>query len=129
MRALLILLSLSFVPLFTQTEYVIVQPGASVYHRPDCEVVRDAKDVVAMTRAQAEARGLKPHPACDPANDTRKSAPAVVYVYVRPGGTHYHREQCDKVGKAPTKMKLDEAAQKFWPCPVCKPPIRKRGGA
>lgn len=130
MRALLSLIALLLVPSL-QPEYVIVKPGTPEYHRPGCDLVRNAKDVVAMTRAEAEARGLKPHPACDPANAGReqKKKAAPVYVFVREGGTHYHREHCEKAGSAPKKMRLEDAAKKYWPCPVCKPPIRKRGEA
>ena len=81
-----------------------------------------------MTRSQAEARGLVPHPGCDPAthpDNGSKPAP-VVYVYVQPDGKYYHREHCPKAGASPKKMRLDDAAKKYWPCPTCKPPIRKR---
>jgi hypothetical protein len=112
-----------------QTQYVLVKPGQKVYHQPFCEQVAAAKNVVAMTRVQAEARGLTQDPACDPAThspgEKKKAAP--VFVYVQPGGKYYHREHCDNAGPSPKKMLLDEAAKKYWPCPVCKPPIRKRG--
>jgi hypothetical protein len=111
------------------TEYVLVKPGAKEYHRPGCEVVRDAKDVVAMTRAEAELRGLRPHAACDPAKNpsARDGAPAVQYVFVEPGDKRYHREKCSKLGPNRERITLDEAAKKkYWPCPACKPPIRKR---
>lgn len=128
MRTLLVLLlSLGFAPA-PQTEYVLVKPGAKVYHRPGCEQLVGAKNITAMTRAQAEARGLTQDPACDPAKhppgEKKKAAP--VYVYVQPGGKYYHREHCAKAGSSPKRMTLDEAAKKYWPCPVCKPPIRKR---
>ena len=128
MRTLLVLLlSLGFAPA-PQTEYVLVKPGAKVYHRPGCEQLAGAKNITAMTRAQAEARGLTQDPACDPAKhppgEKKKAAP--VYVYVQPGGKYYHREHCAKAGSSPKRMTLDEAAKKYWPCPVCKPPIRKR---
>lgn len=106
------------------TEYVLVKQGSKEYHRPGCEVVRDTKHVVAMTRGEAESRGLKPHAACDPANGSAKAA--VQYVFVEPGDQRYHRETCSKLGKARQRITLDEAAKrKYWPCPVCKPPVRK----
>lgn len=109
------------------TEYVLVKQGSKEYHRPGCEVVRDTKEVVAMTRGEAESRGLKPHAACDPAKSPSKNTPAVQYVFVEPGDTRYHRETCSKLGKTRERITLDEAAKKkYWPCSVCKPPVRKR---
>jgi hypothetical protein len=36
-----------------QSEMVIVKEGTKEYHRAGCEVIRDGKGVLAMTRAQA----------------------------------------------------------------------------
>jgi hypothetical protein len=118
--------------LLAQSELVIVKEGTSEYHRPGCDIVRDGVGVVAMTRAQAEARKLKAHPACDPANapadpaEARAKPPAIVYVYVDDAGKHYHKDKCKRLGKNRKKITVDAAAKKHWPCPVCKPPIRKR---
>jgi len=114
-----------------QTDYVFVKPGSKVYHQAGCEQLVGARGVTAMTRRQAEARGLKQDPACDPATHPpgEQKKPAPVFVYVQPGGKYYHREHCAKAGASPTRMTLDEAAKKYWPCPVCKPPIRKRAGS
>lgn len=125
----------------SSTEYVLVKPGSQEYHRPGCDVVRDPKNVVAMTRAEAESRGLKPHAACDPAkapaaksdparvSSAKGGAPKVQYVFVEPGDQRYHRETCPKLGKTRQRIAVDAAAgKKYWPCPVCKPPIRKRAG-
>lgn len=49
-----------------QSELVIHKEGSTQYHRPGCEVIGNGKDVLALTRAQAEARGDKPHSGCDP---------------------------------------------------------------
>lgn len=115
-----------------QSELVIVKKGAKEYHRPGCEVVRDGEGVVALTKAQAEARGLKPHAACDPATapaaepDGKTVRPVPpVYVYTD-GGRYYHRQDCRKLGKDPKKVALDQAGKEQWPCPTCRPPIRKR---
>ena len=109
------------------TEYVLVKQGSKEYHRPVCDVVRDTTNVVAMTRAEAESRGLKPHAACDPSK-AKNGATAVQYVFVEPGDKRYHLQTCAKLGKTRERITLDEAAKKkYWPCPVCKPPIRKRG--
>jgi len=112
----------------TPTEYVLVKQGSKEYHRPGCEVVRDTKNVVAMTRAEAESRGLKPHAACDPSQASSRAA-AAQYVFVAPGDKRYHRETCPKLGKTRERITLDAAAaKKYWPCSVCKPPVRKRAG-
>jgi hypothetical protein len=127
MRAFLVLLLLlGFPP--TQTDYVFVKPGAKVYHQANCPQLTGAKGVVAMTRTQAEARGLTPDPACDAATHPReeKPKPPPVFVYVQRGGKYYHREHGANAGASPKRISLDEAAKKYWPCPVCKPPIRKR---
>jgi hypothetical protein len=124
-----------------QSELVLVKEGAAEYHRPHCEIVRNGIGVLAMTRAQAEGRKLKPHAACDPekqpppetspadgAAPSPKKGAAVkpTYVFVDAAGKHYHRETCKRLGKAPKKMVLDEAGKKYWPCSVCRPPIRPR---
>ena len=84
----------------------------------------------------AEGRGLKAHPACDPAQAPPPSSASearakatVQYVYVDDKGKHYHRETCTKLQKAGRKkVTLDDAGRTYWPCPVCKPPIRQRKG-
>ena len=112
-----------------QSEMVITKEGTTAYHRPGCEVIRDGKGVLAMTRAQAEGRGLRSHDGCDPAKNppppaaTPPAPPAYVFV---DGSKYYHRESCKRLGKDRRKVRLDDAGVKFWPCPACKPPIRKR---
>jgi hypothetical protein len=115
-----------------QSELVLSKEGSKEYHRADCDVVKDGKHVLALTRAQATARGLTPHAACDPAQTPPKpgeSGPTPagpVYVYTD-GGRYYHKKDCGKLGTDPKKTDLEEAGKKLWPCPTCKPPIRKRG--
>jgi hypothetical protein len=126
MRWLLLAAAVLFAFPQSPAEYVLVKQGSKEYHRPGCEIVRDAKNVVAMTRAEAESRGLKPHAACDPSK-AKSSTPAVQYVFVEPRDQRYHRETCSKLGKTRERITLDEAAKrKYWPCPVCKPPVRQR---
>ena len=117
-----------------QTELVITRAGSKEYHRPHCELVRQGGDVLAMTRSQAEAKGFTPHEACDPSkappSDPQRPPSAAtpakpIYVFID-GGKHYHREKCAKLGRAPKRVAIEEAAKKQWPCPVCKPPIRPR---
>lgn len=122
----------------SQGELVIVKEGTKVYHRPGCEVIRDGKGVLAMTRAQAESRKLTPHEGCDP-EKVKADEPAATppgkpgakpspkTMVVVDGGRHYHKDgDCKRIGKETKKMPLDEAGRKLWPCPECKPPIRPR---
>lgn len=120
-----ILTVLSSVPVTAQSELVIAKEGSGEYHRPDCSVVRDGKGVIALSRAQAESRGLKPHAACDPATATASKPAEPVTVFVD-RGRYYHRESCKRLAKDSRKIQLDEVARKYWPCPACKPPIRRR---
>ena len=125
-----------------QSQLVIYQEGTSQYHRAGCEVIRAMKGVVAMTRAQAEARGYKAHADCDPAvpkpgappgpaaapADLAKPKPQIVYV---DGGKYYHRKDCrrlDAKSKTVRAESLDEAGKSLWPCPDCRPPKRPRQG-
>ena len=117
---------------------VIYKQGTSEYHRPWCPVIRDGKDVIAVTLGQANGRGLKPHAACqnEPPNATgttgdivsaRKPA-APVYVFLD-ATKYYHREDCAKrIGRLKRET-LDVAARTYWPCPACRPPVRKKSDA
>lgn len=117
------------VPGVSQSELVIAREGGKEYHRAGCDEIKDGKNVLALTRAQATARGLKPHDECDPANlpadksTPRPRAPTMVYTDSSP---YYHKKDCDKLGKDAQKVELEEAGKTYWPCPTCKPPIRKR---
>jgi hypothetical protein len=119
-----------------QSELVIYKDGSTQYHRPGCEVIREAKDVLALTRAQAEARGYKPHADCDPqqrqSSTPSAGSPAPLArpetVYVN-GTKYYHRKDCRKLEANPKTVRadsLDAAGKTYWPCPDCRPPVRKR---
>jgi hypothetical protein len=113
-----------------QPELVIHKDGTKLYHRPGCDAVRDGKGVLALTRGQAEARGLEAHEACDPAAKGRtspeSSAAAVpIHVYVDKS-KYYHRETCSRLQKDSKRLQLDVAGKTYWPCPRCRPPVRKR---
>lgn len=118
---LLAVLPLAPIALFAQSELVIVTQGTRQYHRAGCPLVRAGKDVLAMPRGQAQQRGYKSHPECDPTY-----VPPPPSVYVDGVGKYYHREKCEKLGQAPKRVLLEEAARKHWPCRTCKPPIRAR---
>jgi hypothetical protein len=118
-------------PAVAQAELVIHKEGTKFYHWPSCPVVRDMSGVLAMTRAQAEARGYKAHPDCDPSNPNAPAPkappppPASVYL---DGSKYYHRKDC-KTLRQPASAKavqLESAGKTHWPCPTCRPPVRKR---
>lgn len=132
-------------PVFSQSELVIHKDGTKLYHRPGCPEVADRKGILAMTRAQAASRGYKPHEACDPANPDGTPAagkPEPSPTVYLDGSRYYHRSTCttlptskdqdqdqdnhkdkDKRVKAAS---LEVAGKSHWPCPTCKPPIRRR---
>ena len=127
---LALILAMTGTVLPAQSELVLTKPGSKEYHRPHCDVVKDGKNVIALTRGKAMAAGLTAHPACDPAKEgapesTDSTPAAPVYVYTD-GARYYHKKDCAKLGKDPKKTDLEEAGKKLWPCPTCKPPIRKR---
>lgn len=113
-----------------QGELVIHKQGTKLYHRPHCPSISGMAGVVAMTRAQAEGRGYKAHADCDPANPQalapEGAAPPAETVYLD-GSKYYHRKTCKLLD--PEKVKpaaLETAGKAQWPCPTCKPPVRKR---
>ena len=136
-RAVAVALVLTAVatPAIAQSELVIYKEGTRLYHRAGCPVLQGATDIVAMTRAQAESRGYKPHPDCDPAQQKpdaaageRGAPPTQVTVYLD-AGKYYHRKDCAKLdtkGKPPRTESLEAAGKSHWPCPVCRPPVRKK---
>jgi hypothetical protein len=117
-----------------QSELVIYKEGTGLYHRPGCPTLKDATDVMAMTRAQAESRGHKAHADCDPALMKKpEGAPAPgtptapVTVYLN-DGKYYHRKDCPRL-KESVKLKsesLEAAGKAYWPCPDCRPPVRRK---
>ena len=118
----------------TQSELVIYKEGTGFYHRPGCPVLKDATDVMAMTRAQAEARGHKAHADCDPDRKKPEGAPAQspppasVTVYLN-DNRYYHRKDCPKLKEAGNQVRsesLEKAGKSHWPCPTCRPPVRKK---
>jgi hypothetical protein len=127
-----------------QSELVIYKEDTTLYHRAGCDVIRDMKGVVAMTRAQAESRGYKAHAECDPemskpggpappasaaAAAQPKPTPQTVYV---DGGKYYHRKDCRRLAANPKAARaepLEVAGKSLWPCPDCRPPVRPRQGS
>jgi hypothetical protein len=107
---------------------VVDIPADNLYHQPSCPLVRKAGSrVKVMKESEAVRRGLKPH---DCASADEEGATAAEKnqqpVYVQAGDNRYHKAGCEKLKGGGTKLTLDEAGKKYWPCPVCKPPIRQR---
>ena|ERR1035437_6948402 len=48
--------------------------------------------------------------------------PAKITVYVTKTGGKYHRDGCRYLSKSKIPMSLKDAAKKYEPCKVCKPP-------
>jgi hypothetical protein len=106
---------------------VVVIVGDRQYHQPGCPLVAKAgSHVKVMKLAEARAQGLTAHD-CEGAviDQPRKDANAAA-VFVEAGDKRYHKAGCPKLGSNPTKLSLGDAGKKYWPCPVCKPPIRQR---
>jgi hypothetical protein len=130
--ALLLVIS-SGAPL--QSPLVLHKGNTPEYHRPWCAVVRDGRDVLALTRAQAEARGLRSHEACEKepaeavaapsagAAGRKPAAPLVVFV---DSTRYYHRDKCAKAVGPLTSAALDAVGKSRWPCPSCRPPVRRK---
>lgn len=104
----------------------MVWPASKESHTPSCPLIKDAKGVSLLTRAQANGKGYKPHADCDPATLAEKNAPPTVYV--SESDKVYHKADCKVLPKDAKKVALDEKAVKGrWPCTVCRPPIRPTG--
>lgn len=102
-------------PLVAQSasDLVVVVAGTKQFHQTTCPVVAAAgTHVTVMKRSEALRKGFTAH-------DCGK-------VYTQPGDNKYHLSTCPKLGATRTAMTLDEAGKKYWPCPVCQPPIRPR---
>ena len=134
--AALVLIVLTHVAAPGQSELVIFKEGTDLYHRPGCPSVRSGEGVLAITREQAESRGYKPHADCDPAKQkavadapgvARPAAPPPATVYLD-GTKYYHRKHCKRLAavKSPRAESLEVAGKSHWPCPDCRPPVRKK---
>ena len=107
---------------------LVLQKGnGREFHNAWCPLVRDGKDVLALNRAQAAGRGLTPHAECaqDTGGDAKPPA-APVFVHVDQS-KYYHRAACARLARTSERQALATAAKTRWPCPVCRPPIRKSG--
>jgi hypothetical protein len=106
---------------------VVVIPGTREYHQPSCPLVAKAgSKVKVMKLADARAQGLTAHDCEGAAVEQPKKDANAAIVYVQDGDKRYHKAGCPKLGAHTSKLTLGEAGRKYWPCPVCKPPIRQR---
>jgi hypothetical protein len=109
---------------------VVVVPNDKRYHQPGCPLVAKAgKSAQVMKLADAKKRGLAAHDCqgyADRGGKESADEANAVAVYVQPDDKYYHDVDCKKLKPNPTKLTLDEAGQKYWPCPTCKPPIRQK---
>jgi len=60
-------------------------------------------------------------PAATPADDGDTA------VYVTRTGKKYHRDGCRSLSRSRIPMKLSEAANRYGPCAVCRPPVLRPG--
>jgi hypothetical protein len=51
--------------------------------------------------------------------------PETITVYVTRTGAKYHRDGCRYLSRSKIAMSLKEAAKRFEPCKVCRPPVAK----
>jgi hypothetical protein len=109
-------------------DLVVSIPGDKEFHQPGCPLVAKAgSSVRVMKRSEAVRRKLTPHAGCRAAENPGAALdPNTAKVYTQPGDNKYHTASCPKLGAQKTAMTLDEAGRRWWPCPVCKPPVRQR---
>jgi hypothetical protein len=109
-------------------DLVVSIPGDKEFHQPGCPLVAKAgSSVKVMKRSEAVRRKLTPHAGCRAAEGSGVALdPNTVKVYTQPGDNKYHTATCPKLGAQKVAVALDEAGRKWWPCPVCKPPVRQR---
>ena len=52
----------------------------------------------------------------------KKVDPASITVYVTKTGEKYHKDGCRSLSRSKIPMSLKEAAERYGPCSICKPP-------
>jgi hypothetical protein len=104
---------------------VLTKSDAREYHTPACPLIRGVSDVAVMRKTEAEQRHYTPPRACH-SDPPPKPAPIAVQVFVAKSDKYYHRDSCRRKKPDAQPMKLDDAGRRYWPCPVCRPPVRKR---
>lgn len=120
---------------------VYVTRTGTKYHRTGCRSL--AKSAIPMALKDAAAKygpcGVCKPPILSsaapkaeavplPSTTVTKAQPAGngdVIVYVTKTGTKYHRAGCRSLSRSSIPMPLKEAAKRYSPCSICKPPILK----
>ena len=54
---------------------------------------------------------------------SQRQDPHAITVYVTRTGEKYHRDGCRYLSRSRIPMSLAEAAKRYGPCSVCKPPV------
>lgn len=105
---------------------VVIIAGDKTFHQPGCAlVVKAGSKVTVSKRGEATRRGLTAHDCGLDASGGSTGDPNAEKVATQPGDNKYHRLSCAKLGTTRSTLTVGEAGRKLWPCPVCKPPIRK----
>jgi hypothetical protein len=127
-------------PTESQNITVYITRTGSKYHSAGCRYL--AKSSKKVTLKEALDKGLSPCSKCNPpkADSKKPSSSAVssvapasniatpaasgdVTVYVTRTGEKYHRAGCRYLARSSIPMPLKEAASRYSPCSVCKPPM------
>ncbi len=82
---------------------------------------------LAISISTSASAATGPHLTATAANasthaQVEQTDPAKITVYVTKTGGKYHRENCRYLSKSKIPMSLKDAAKKYEPCKVCKPP-------
>lgn len=105
---------------------VVIIKGDRAFHQPGCtRVAKAGSNVTVSKRAEATRRGLTAHDCGPDASGGPAADPNAEKVATQTGDNKYHRPTCTKLGATRSTLTVGEAGRKLWPCPVCRPPIRK----
>lgn len=105
---------------------VVIIADDKTFHQPGCALVAKAGSKVTVSkRGEATRRGLAAHDCGFDASGGPTGDPNAEKVATQPGDNKYHRLACAKLAATRSTLTLGDAGRKLWPCPVCKPPIRK----
>jgi cbb3-type cytochrome oxidase cytochrome c subunit len=77
---------------------------------------------VAVSVLLGTAAPIPPSLAAQSPAPSQKQDPKSITVYVTRTGEKYHRDGCRYLRQSRIPMSLAEAAKRYGPCSVCKPP-------
>jgi hypothetical protein len=92
-----------------QAQTVYVTKGGDKYHKQNCQF---AKNATAMSRADAEKKGLKPCSVCFGESTSQN-------VYVTKSGDKYHKKDCQYAKGATAMSRIDAEKKGLKPCTLC----------